>query len=118
MNEQLVGLAQVLERQVELLDDGGAVVAGEGFVRLTNDVVHNVVGTFNGNLQKEIREDNIKDLASDILHSLRFSKHRYIINLINCREYICQKTILQFQIVLCGIRDKFSLITYFANNNP
>jgi hypothetical protein len=53
MNEQLVGLAEVLERQVELLDDGGAVVAGKGFVRLTNDVVHNVVGTFNGNLQKD-----------------------------------------------------------------
>jgi|688.fasta_scaffold758958_1 hypothetical protein len=54
MNEQLVGLAEVLERQVELLDDGGAVVAGKGFVRLTNDVVHNVVGTFYGNLQKGI----------------------------------------------------------------
>jgi hypothetical protein len=74
MNEQLVGLAEVLERQIELLDDGGAVVAGEGFIRLTNDVVHNVVGTFNRNLQKEIREDSIRVLAPDILHSLRFSK--------------------------------------------
>jgi len=53
VDEELVRLAQLLQRQVELLDDGGAVVAGKGFIRLTDDVVHNVVGTFDGNLKRK-----------------------------------------------------------------
>ena len=53
MDEQLVCLVELLQRQIELLDDGGAVMTSKGFVCLTNDVVHNVVRTFDGHLKRK-----------------------------------------------------------------
>ncbi len=53
VNQQLVRLVELLQREVELLDHRGAIVADKGLVRLADDIVHNVVGALDRNLKRK-----------------------------------------------------------------